>query len=96
MVHLLHAVWQKLIPECLACVRVVPHAAPELPFQHILPVPNQPQDLILDGQEFGVEAHSCGTLYVQDPCAASEAQLAAERGMFTLQQTQMDYHKCDT
>ena len=27
----------------------VPHAAPELPFQHILPVPNQLQHFRLDG-----------------------------------------------
>ncbi len=81
MVHLLHAVWQKLVPECLACVRVVTHAAPELPFQNVLPVPNQLQDFILDGQEFGVEARSCGTLYVQDIYPASEAHhAAAERG----------------
>ncbi len=72
---------RKLIPECLASVRIVPHAAPELPFQHMLPVPNQLQDFILDGQEFGVEARSCGTLYLQDTYAVSEAHhVAAERG----------------
>ena len=81
MVTPLHAVWQKLIPECLACVRIVTHTASELPFQHVVPVPNQLQDFVLDGQEFGVEAHSCGTLYVQGTYTASEAHhVAAERG----------------
>ena len=47
-------------PESLAGVRVVAHAAPELPFPYLAPVPNQLQNLLLGGQELGVQTKSCG------------------------------------